>query len=1102
MPKPLKAICPHCDASFKLKNRKAVGKQVDCPECGDPFTVKLPRSRRDDFEDDLDDEIEDDDLDFEDDEEDDDDRPRRSSSSRSRRSSEPRRRKKGKAGQIIVLGLAVVLGIGFLVAAGFFVAYLMKGGDGLDTEFLAADTELVIHVKVDELRQSQPEGARRDNIFDRDDFDFFPSVGGDLQEFATDAENIRSISFGFSGLDQILSFLDNPGTSDPPNPDNVRALLVIRFKESTPLYPDSAKIEKHDGTEFMVFGFDDKLAIWRAETQTLVLGPTASVKEAIEKGAGLKTMAKFNFVDGGQDVVFALAPQNPERLMSFFNDKQVERGNDVLNSVAPDSVKGFYRALLEGEPSFAVGMNVDTDLHVKLQFQVDTDMRATDLEADLEKMNAWAWTTLDEFKTSIPTEVRQVAQAMIDNREITRKGPAVTYATFIPQELEDEVKRIDGSDLVALMFGFRAPFPGVRPPRPVVPGGGVNDALIAAKRTQDANNLKQIGLALHNYHDAHGELPTGIVDDATGLKLLSWRVQLLPYLEQAPLYEQFNLTESWNSPHNRALLSRMPDVLRSPMVEDLVTVNRDHTSYVTFTGGTLLGDGSKKFADVTQGMSNTIAVVQAGGKNTIEWTRPETNSVVTASSVPGDSARSGYGGFNVLLADGSIRWMTPSDLVLYRDMLVLGPGGGTGGTPVVVTPSRGANLGFSEGSTWNVPTPKVVFKVSAYSGSQRQSTVAKNAVNATALTWANTAKFAYSSSGEVHVSLLPGALQKGYDPSATKAALENGGFTVTEVSVDNSRNRNDRDPSTIPAGSHVVVHVPPLVDNPNANEVLRRQVAIALAATDWVIPGTGRVSASEGRIEFVAGERASAFFLRHNLESKGITVDRIKLAGEVKSREVHFTMPGLATMPNGLETVHGLLDAYAFIDNDATNYEDGELTIRVLYEAGADFQPLDASTVVKNLFASKGLPVGPTRLGVERIVERPMTLGATLVAGPPIKRKSGRGTRESIMLRITPINGSAVAATAYGNVKIEHAVDQVGRPLVPMELPETLDYSAKFLVIEPANKFIGGVHVYVIFEKPKDVVTSGSVKGTLQMKTADGRTIDVPFNFTNVGVGT
>ncbi len=85
-----------------------------------------------------------------------------------------------------------------------------------------------------------------------------------------------------------------------------------------------------------------------------------------------------------------------------------------------------------------------------------------------------------------------------------------------------------------------------------------------ARRAQSVNNLKQIALAMHNLHDVNNHFPPQAIVDDDGKPLLSWRVAMLPYLEQQDLYNEFKLDEPWDSEHNKALIPRMPAVFAIP----------------------------------------------------------------------------------------------------------------------------------------------------------------------------------------------------------------------------------------------------------------------------------------------------------------------------------------------------------------------------------------------------------------------------------------------------------------------------------------------------------------------------------------------------------
>jgi hypothetical protein len=133
-----------------------------------------------------------------------------------------------------------------------------------------------------------------------------------------------------------------------------------------------------------------------------------------------------------------------------------------------------------------------------------------------------------------------------------------------------------------------------------------------------SNNLKQMGLALWNYHDANNAFPDDI-KDKNGKVLLSWRVRLLPYLEQNDLYKEFKLDEAWDSDNNKKLLAKMPKVFESPRVK---LKGKGNTVYQVFTGENAVFGRAKPLTikDIADGTSNTIFAVES--TQATPWTKP------------------------------------------------------------------------------------------------------------------------------------------------------------------------------------------------------------------------------------------------------------------------------------------------------------------------------------------------------------------------------------------------------------------------------------------------------------------------------------------------
>jgi hypothetical protein len=86
----------------------------------------------------------------------------------------------------------------------------------------------------------------------------------------------------------------------------------------------------------------------------------------------------------------------------------------------------------------------------------------------------------------------------------------------------------------------------------------------AADQARSTNNLKQIALAMHNYLSVYNTFPPAYIASKDGKPLLSWRVQILPYIEEGRLYEEFHLDEPWDSEHNKALVAKMPKIYAPP----------------------------------------------------------------------------------------------------------------------------------------------------------------------------------------------------------------------------------------------------------------------------------------------------------------------------------------------------------------------------------------------------------------------------------------------------------------------------------------------------------------------------------------------------------
>jgi hypothetical protein len=219
---------------------------------------------------------------------------------------------------------------------------------------------------------------------------------------------------------------------------------------------------------------------------------------------------------------------------------------------------------------------------------------------------------------------RQAALAQIANMPNRGDDPveeaAMKYMTRITDKIFALVKPVrTGQDVSVNFEGSRSS----------VATSGILVALLlpaiqaareAANRNASLNKIRQIGLAMLNYESGKRHFPAQAIYSKDGKPLLSWRVAILPQLEEMELYRQFHLDEPWDSEHNKPLIAKMPAAYVKPG-----RPNDGTTVFLVPYGKGLAFERMEglTIGSFTDGTSKTILAVEVNDDRAVPWTKPD-----------------------------------------------------------------------------------------------------------------------------------------------------------------------------------------------------------------------------------------------------------------------------------------------------------------------------------------------------------------------------------------------------------------------------------------------------------------------------------------------
>jgi hypothetical protein len=291
----------------------------------------------------------------------------------------------------------------------------------------------------------------------------------------------------------------------------------------------------------------------------------------------------------------------------------------------PNPILGMLTPTINNTETISLAADLSADQLLQIDVRSPNAEAAKAIESTLIGLIGMGKAQYQQAAAEIPAGLQPMTDQLVDGAALTTSGATVTLTIPRPENFDS---------------------------LPTLLKPAIEEARKAAMEARKTNDLRQVGLAFHNYHTVFLSFPAvdggaASVDENRRGKGLSWRVHLLPFVEESFLYQQFHLDEPWDSEHNKTLIASMPAIFGDDP--------EGKTSLHVFVGeGRLFNKDQpgKAIRDIVDGTANTILAVKAGADTADIWTKPggleaDLENPVAALGSIGET-------FMILLVDGSV----------------------------------------------------------------------------------------------------------------------------------------------------------------------------------------------------------------------------------------------------------------------------------------------------------------------------------------------------------------------------------------------------------------------------------------------------------------
>ncbi|MEX0867667.1 MAG: DUF1559 domain-containing protein [Pirellulales bacterium] len=466
-------------------------------------------------------------------------------------------------------------------------------------------------------------------------------------DFTTGMQN--ALGQGPENLEQVLVL------QGVPTETSFGPVFAARMVFSEPIDQEKLKAMNEGATEAEHGGH----TYWRQESEfipevrafyvsddgkTLIMTTENLLKPMLDRAGAATALGKLAAeADFSSDVTLLVAAEQARPTVKAMTQ---QAGDQIPPPIKP------LLALIDKLDTIELHLNLTRGDLLKGKLVGASEQSAQEAKSTLEAMLILGETFLAEGQRQVPAEAEEVllpaiamAEQMVKTAKFESDGKLVTFTLPRPEGFNEKLAELRDQ--------------------------AVETAKQAEERMRPLNSVRQVMMALHNHAAVLQQLPAQAVHSEDGEPLYSWRVAMLPFLEQANLSEEFNKEQKWDSDANKALSETSLAVFRT---SDDVPPGMSNILAVVAEDSVIDASEKNTFAGIRDGMSNTIVLVEVDAEHAVPWAKPadwtpDPNHPTAGLKIHDD------GMFVVGFADGSVRRLS-KDIAPQTLLAMFTKGGG------------------------------------------------------------------------------------------------------------------------------------------------------------------------------------------------------------------------------------------------------------------------------------------------------------------------------------------------------------------------------------------------------------------------------------------